>query len=650
MTKILNVGVERDHVESITRSNGINALSEVIWNALDADAKHIIITYKKTSLEKYENIIIEDDGHGLNYHKAIEIFSRIGGSEKKNSSLSPGGRAFHGKEGKGRYKTLSLGDLVIFESYYKENGKTKKISLKLDRNDLTNSEIEEPILSKHRNQSGFKVTIFNVNDKAANHAFATENWSSYEEKFASYWISYPDFNVVINGRKLEFENLIKDTYQESFELEIGKETYKFVIKIFEWNFEAKKKTYLCNEQGIPFKEVNLGFRSTLPVSMFIQSEYIENLHRSNKLNLSELDENLNAIYKDAKKIGRSYVRKRLHEYSKEFINQLKEEGIYPYKEDAKNSIEVAERQVFDIVALQINEYLPSFNEQEKSGKKLTLALIKEALENDSDNLHKILSEVVELPKEKKEELAEILNKTSLINVIDTIKEISNRLTFLNGLEQIIYDKDTSKNVKERKHLHKIIINETWVFGEEYTYGVDDVTLKNVLKEYLLQLGRENFEEIVESEDNSHLRRIPDVCLWQQYNMGKPGYNENLVIELKKPTKNAGLIELSQIQAYAASVINDRRFPKEKTKWNFLLVTKDIKPELEPSLNQENREYGHVTMSKNMNVFVLTWGDIINKAKTKYEYIKKKLNYEIESNEEGLEYLKKKYQEYLPEEF
>lgn len=36
--------------------------------------------------------------------------------------------------------------------------------------------------------------------------------------------------------------------------------------------------------------------------------------------------------------------------------------------------------VFDIVALQVNEYLSLFGDQDNKGKKLTLSLIKEALE------------------------------------------------------------------------------------------------------------------------------------------------------------------------------------------------------------------------------------------------------------------------------
>ena len=279
---------------------------------------------------------------------------------------------------------------------------------------------------------------------------------------------------------------------------------------------------------------------------------------------------------------------------------------------------------------------------------MTLVGIKEALEKDSSSLQRILTEVIELPDEKREELVEILEETSLSNIIDTMTEIKNRLKFLNGLEELIYNKALNKNVLERKHLHKIIANETWLFGNEYTYGVDDVTLKSVLKEYLKYLGREDFEETVEKDSNEDLLIIPDVCLWKQFSQGVPGNKTNLIIELKRPTVDAGISELSQIKLYATRVSKDRRFPKEKTKWKFLLVTKDIKSDIEFELEQTDRKYGHVVATDLVDVHVLTWGHIISEARTRYEFIKEKLNINLMDNEKNLDYLKTKYSEYLPE--
>ena len=650
MSKLIDVGVEQDHIESLTRANGITAISELIWNSLDADSTEINIQYNKNKLGGYESLTVVDNGLGIDYAKAQDVFGRLGGSEKKLKNTSPSGRHYHGKEGKGRYKSLALGDLVKFTSTYRNGSSLKEYTITFDRNNLSHSNFSDlKTLPKGTGETGFRVEIQNINQETANQALDQKFRKEIEQKFASYWINYPDFSIYFNGNKLEFESLIKSTDETDFLVEDGELSYSFVIKVIEWRFDIKKKTYLCNNKGVPFKELNLGIRSTIPISIFIQSKYIEKLHRENRIDLENFDDLLQTSYSEAKKFAREYVRKRLHLYSGEFINELKTRGLYPYKENADTIIEESKRQVFDIVALQVNEYLPDFESQDDKSKKFTLSLIREALEKDSTSLQRILTEVIELPDEKREELVEILEETSLSSIIDTMTEIKNRLKFLNGLEELIYNKELNKNVLERKHLHKIIANETWLFGDEYTYGVDDITLKNVLKEYLKFLGREDFKEVTESEENEDLQIIPDVCLWKQYPKGTPGHKTNLVIELKKPTVDAGITELGQIKQYAARVSKDRRFPKEKTKWKFLLVTRDIKSDIEIDLEQNDRDYGHVLASEFVDVYVLTWGHIINDAKTRYEFIKEKLNINLMDNEQNLDYLKSKYSEYLPNE-
>lgn len=650
MSKIIDIGVERDHIDSLTKASGITAISELIWNSLDADATEIHVEYKPTTLGGYEYIIIRDNGHGLSYEKAQEVFSKLGGSDKKVKTQSPNGRQLHGKEGKGRYKSLALGDLVKFKSTYWSNGSLLNFTAIIDRNKLSSTEISDlHKITGKGGEAGFSVEIINTNTKNVTEAVSSENRKELEEKFASYWISYPNFKIFFNSNSLEFESLIKHTEQTEIKVDVDNLIYPFIIKIIEWNFENKRKTYLCNTKGIPFCETNLGIRSSFPISIFLQSMYIEKLHRENQIDINELDSVIANVHNEAKKLARDYVRKRMHENSKEFILELKQKGIYPYKEPVDNAIDEVKRQVFDIVALQISEHLPSFNEQDDKSKKLTLTLISESLENDSKNLRKILNEVVELPQDKRDELVELLENTSLSSMIDTMTEIKNRLSFLIGLEQIIYDNDLNKHFLERKHLHKIIINETWIFGDEYTYGVDDVSLKNVLRAYIKDcLHRDDFEEILESPENNELKKIPDVCLWQQYSLGNAGV-ENLVIELKKPKLNAGFEEKSQIESYAARVANDERFPKKDTRWKFILITKGIKQEIVPLLKQKNRKYGHVSEGENFDVYILSWGDIITNAKIRHNYIKEKLNLNLLDNETGLNYIKSKYKEYIPDE-
>jgi len=58
-------------------------------------------------------------------------------------------------------------------------------------------------------------------------------------------------------------------------------------------------------------------------------------------------------------------------------------------------------------------------------------------------------------------------------------------------EEIEFDKELKKHVKERSQLHRILANETWVFREEYALTADDTTLTTELKAHTALLGRED---------------------------------------------------------------------------------------------------------------------------------------------------------------
>jgi len=71
--------------------------------------------------------------------------------------------------------------------------------------------------------------------------------------------------------------------------------------------------------------------------------------------------------------------------------------------------------------------------------------------------------VLELPKQKQEDLAKLLRKTSLSAVISSAKMVADRLEFLRGLETMLFDTDLKKHFKERTQLHRILAENTWPF-------------------------------------------------------------------------------------------------------------------------------------------------------------------------------------------
>ncbi len=656
MSKNLEIHVERDHLISLTKVNGTTAIAELIWNSLDADAKNIEIKYIKNEI-RIDSIEVIDDGHGIAIDTALKAFQSLGGSNKKFSVFSPGHRALHGKEGKGRLKVFALGDLVTFSSsYYDSNiDRYKFFSIKMDKSQINRAFVSDQIENSEINKSGVQVTIDNIDQDNALSVFAEKGLNNLEEKFAVYYKSYPNFRISLNGIELKFNNLIKNIYEDFFTqtIEIGgkENSYEFKVEIIEWKkLREQKKLHFCNNNGITYSDESLGIRTSgYNITVHLLSDYVEYLYKDNTLDLRESNDSMQNVITKTKDIVRKYIRERKHKESKNYIDELKNENLYPFAKEPEDEVEKANRQVFDIVALQINDHVPEFNQQSNRSKKFTLSLVKEALEKNTSSLQHILEEVVQLPKDKQEDLRDILEQTSLSVIVDTMKEITDRLRTIYEFRLMLFDKEWKKKIKERKHLHKILREETWLFGDDFTYGADDITLKNVLKEYLKYLDRENFQEIIEESPNDQLQDIPDICLWKQFGLGKVGHHHNLVIELKRPSKKIGEKEISQIKKYANSVSNDDRFPKSKTNWTFYLLALDLDEYAEIECNQSDRDFGHIAVRENINVFVKKWGDLLNEAEARHQFLKEKLNYNITEDEEGIRLLRKKYDKYLPEE-
>lgn len=107
------------------------------------------------------------------------------------------------------------------------------------------------------------------------------------------------------------------------------------------------------------------------------------------------------------------------------------------------------RQVFDIVAVNVSTFLPDFDETPKSNRALNLRLLKQTIESSPEDLQLILSEVLNLPRQKQEELAELLRETSLTAIVSASKTVADRLRFLAGLEQLLFTPELKATTKER---------------------------------------------------------------------------------------------------------------------------------------------------------------------------------------------------------
>ena len=105
--KNIHVQAQRDHITSLCTASPIQALTELVWNALDADAFDVKVDVIQNPLGGIESIRVTDDGLGVNALQAEKHFGNLGGSWKRDADKTPlSGRVLHGSKGKGRFKAF----------------------------------------------------------------------------------------------------------------------------------------------------------------------------------------------------------------------------------------------------------------------------------------------------------------------------------------------------------------------------------------------------------------------------------------------------------------------------------------------------------------------------------------------------------------
>jgi hypothetical protein len=262
-------------------------------------------------------------------------------------------------------------------------------------------------------------------------------------------------------------------------------------------------------------------------------------------------------------------------------------------------------------------------------------------------VRRILEDVLELPPDKQEEFAELLEKTSLAAIINASKVVTDRLDFLAGLEILLFNPKSKQQLLERSQLHRILADHTWVFGEEFNLTVDDQSLTEVLRKHLHLLGRKSEDtEPVLREDGTV--GIVDLMLSRLLPQPRGDEREHLVVELKRPKQPINSEVTGQIKSYAFAVADDERFRDTKTRWIFWAVSNEMTDSARREASQSNRPEGLLYDDKEqrIEVWIKSWGQVIESCRCRLRFFQEHLQYAA-NQESALAYLHKTHDKYLP---
>lgn len=644
MTKV-QVTAKPDHLERLITTPRAGLL-ELIWNALDADATDVRANLEDNGWGGLLAITVTDNGTGISADTSELEFGALGGSWKRTATTTDGGRALHGKQGRGRFAAYALGEEAQWRSISDSTaGRTETVITGAralpDEFDINSQPSDAPT-------TGTVVTLTDLPTAALRYVESDRVADDLTAALAIYLLKYHP-KVVWRERTLDPESLISSKTDIDVNVDSSDGTFVVPLTIIEWKSKFDRALYLCNEAGVALHQMQPGIQAP-GFAFTAYARWNGFAERPHDLVLEgAAPEPIPSAIEAIQSALRSHFKKRSDEKYTRLLQTWKDEHSYPFEGDAVKPTERATRDLFDIVAIAA---APAVEKIDSRSRKFSLRLLKEAIENSPETVHTLMQEVLNLSPDEAEEMRLLIQKTSLSSLISSSKTIADRLEFLSSLEAIINEPEIKKVMKERSQLHRILANETWVFREEYALVGDDHTLRTVLKNNRKLLDDVDMtddelrEEVLDEEGRV---RVIDLILSKVMKQPR-GHRENLVIELKRPSVHIGTDEIAQIENYAMTVAGDNRFAGTDTRWEFWIIGDNLTTAAKVRSEQAGREPGITLQTAsplNMTIRAVTWAQIIRDAKNRLQFVKESLDYDP-STEAGLDYLRKRHAEYLPE--
>lgn len=652
-----SVTAHADHIAKLKSARKpILAIAELVWNSFDADAKRVDVVLTPGALGILESIEVIDDGLGMTPERATSSFSGLGGSWKRLAARTEQeNRIIHGKEGRGRFKSLGLGRVVDwFVCYQSEKNKLSKFRVQIidDKADKFEITPETPEPAERGDKRGVRVRISEIY-----HAFPSLERESatieLTQNFAIYLRKYKAAKLFYNNEQIDPASAEVHSAVYPIDHVILKDgtSYAAELEIVEWKVAAERRLYLCDADGFPLDEMAPGIQAPgFTFSAYLKSEAFKLLENEHGLGLGDLDPVTRPVIDAAKKVMREHFRRRADEQAEGLVERWQKEKIYPYEADPKTPTEEQERQVFNIAALHVATYLPKFEESEPRAKQLQLRLLRHAIETGPEEALRFLNEALDLPEERRKELAALLDRTTLSNVISAAHLVTNRLEFLQGLRHLVFEKDLRKLTKERSQLHRLIAPNAWLFGEQYHLAVDDQNLSAVLKKHKELLG----EEVIVDDPVLRLDGTDGIIdLMFSKCIIQPGVarREHLIVELKRPSVKIGPKEANQIESYANAIAEDPQFRGTDTKWVLWVISTEIEQSIVRRSSQQNRPIGILYQPDDLpiTVWVKTWAHVIEEAGARMRFFEERLGY-TPDRDASLAHLKTTYAQHVTELF
>lgn len=617
-----------------------HALKELVNNSLAAESKNITISIKERQLSStlfpvIAEIEVLDDGYGVPYSQFKEIIMKVA-TRSKTDGL-----------GVGRFSALQLGRVVeistvAYDPTIKKYTSTKVTldAVSLENEDLDTKDFDVPHTELDKAETYYKVRITSLYD--------SEDNCSKRNKLGK------DFTRDVLPRKL-FENYPEEIFKEKVRFNVwGEDIDKNDYCIEE---PGETKTKYTDPQG---KEHDIKIKFyTLKLKNYSSKIFLQGNVNGYKSTIQEFSYSSNwilpedgaqLIYVESDAITpdlcanfslesfgikdwtlfQTALKEALDKHYKRgdakyasFISQLQGDKYYPFgveeMGDDNLSVNIFNRSAFIIEGEQ--RLLANKDES----RELVYTLLKKVIEDGNTKF--LVENIMNLTRENKKKLVELLDITNLDSIVRFSSEIALRKSELEFFRAVSSNVNT-KTMEARKYLGAMLFRNLWLIAEHY-HAEQFKRLEQHIAEPIDKLYKNYLDYKPNKKDGNLIedcprnrKTIPNQYVCEERIIGH-NKNEVLFIDIRAPHFCLTQLELNRFDQFAFELEKSTEIPKAGYCYRLYMICNKMSDLLESSLgsrragrddsmNTEPFFYSKLDINgKDIRLYVLTWDELFH---------------------------------------
>ncbi len=634
------------------------AIGELIWNALDADAKQVSVALDRNFVGgPVTGLSVTDDGHGLGPHEIDNAFGAHRKSSKRDNRISPGGRPMHGRNGRGRFRSFAIALRIRWRTAGEDelgNIVTSEVTIRSDR--PTDGEIADidQMREEGITETGTVVTL-NLADTQKVAKIDDPNFPQrLEAVLASTLMALAESVVLFDGIELDPTKQIEHREQPTFIAELddyghldGSTAGTPVLEVIEWKSPVIAPTlFLCDENGAALIEFERAKMPRTPAINWTAYLRWEGFGRDSVSDgdLQNARASFAGIVQPALAALARHLQARSDLLTGDVIETWVTDGSYPYLVAPITIVDEAEQAGFRELVAVTRRVVPADREQ----RRLTLNMMQATFKGSPDDALQIVARIKGLDEAEVQEFRELLDRTPLSRVIRASKMLTDRIDLLVALDELLHGPELRDDFLERDHLHRLVEQNPWVFGNQWSLLRSEASLVSVLREHLRILRPDDTSPMEPSTVDGGNRRV-DMLFAGASNEHRR--SRRLVVELKRASLALGRRERDQIESYAQSVTGHPRFQGEVVQWEFWLIGTQIGEDIRPSVRKRNEPPGlfqEVVLENGSSyrIWILSWSEVIGAAREALEFFRDEIAYDPDATE-ALHGIRARYPGHVP---